>query len=99
MARQQSRRSVSLNRNVYEAAKEEADRRGLTLAGFVEASLAAAGVPIVEHVQQSPDLARANATRRAARGAARVAAAAKVRRPSPERHLLGDHGADAHGFA
>jgi len=99
MAKKQTRRCVSLNRSIYEAAKEEADRRGLTLAAFVEASLAAAGVPVVEHVQQSPDLVRATAERRAARMAARRDVAAKIRLPSRERQMLGDHGADANGFA
>lgn len=54
MAKRQSRRTVSLNRSVYEAAKLEAARRGQTLAGFVEFLLSSAGVPVAEHPRQTP---------------------------------------------
>ena len=96
MAKKQSRRSVSLNRRDYEAVKQEASRRGTTIAGLVEAGLAAIGVPVGAHPRQSLDLARANAARRAASVAARLR---ERRLPSRERQLLGDVAADAHGFA
>jgi hypothetical protein len=64
MARKQTRRSVSLNRLNYEAAKQEAASRGMTIAGLVEFALGAIGVPVVAHVQQSPELAGGNAARR-----------------------------------
>jgi len=90
MAKKQSRRCVSLNRSAYEAAKLEADRRGMTLAALVEAGLAAIGVPVVAHPQQTIEMAQANAALRAE---------SMARRPSRERQLLGDRAADACGFA
>lgn len=106
MAKKQTRRSVSLNRNDYEAAKLEAVRRGVTLTALVESGLAALGVPVVAHPQQTPELARANAVRRAESVAARRDGKIKTRRPSldtrrpsRERQLLGDQAADAFGFA
>lgn len=39
------RRSVSMNRLNYEAAKREATRRGMSIAGLVEEALGAIGVP------------------------------------------------------
>lgn len=65
MAKKQTRRGVSLNRLNYEATKKEAARRGMTIAGLVEFALGTVGVPIVPHPQQSPDLARTAAVRRA----------------------------------
>lgn len=73
MAKRQSRRSVSLNRLDYEAAKQEAARRGVTLSALVESALGALGVPVVAHVQQTPDLVRRGADLRAASVAARQA--------------------------
>lgn len=99
MAKKQSRRSVSINRSDYEAAKLEAARRGMTLAGLVEFGLAAIGVPVVAHPQQTPELARANAARRAESMAARCNGQARSRRPSRERQVLGDQVVDAYGFA
>lgn len=96
MAKKQSRRSVSINRSAYEAAKEEAARRGVTLSALVEQGFAAIGVRVVKHPQQTPDLVRANAARRAKSMAAR---AASTRLPSRERQVLGDLVADACGFA
>lgn len=64
MARKQTRRSVSINRLNYEAAKQVAADRGMTLAGLVEFALGAIGVPVVAHLQQSPELARAILARR-----------------------------------
>ena len=93
MARRQSRRTVSLNREIYEAAKKLAARRNLTLAAFVETSLIAAGVPAVAHPQQS--LAIVRASQKAARAAARHR---MQQLPSRERQLLGDGVANAHGF-
>lgn len=90
MAKRQTRRSISVNGAAYEAAKAEADRRGMTLAGFVELGFAALGVMIDQHPQQTPALAQANAARRAESVA--------VRLPSRERQLLGDGTANACGF-
>jgi hypothetical protein len=89
MAKKQSRRTVSMNRNVYEAAKQEAASRGMTLAGLVEAALATYGVPVEQHEQQTPDLVRQSMVRRAE---------SMARRPSRERQVLGDQIADAYGF-
>ena len=71
MAKKQTRRCVSLNRSDYEAAKLEAAKRGMTLSGLVESALAAVGVPVVAHPQQTPELAHAAAARRAQSVAAR----------------------------
>jgi len=95
MAKRQSRRTVSLNRIDYEAAKQEAAKRGMTLSALVEAALGAFGVPIVAHVQQSPDLVRRSAAVRAERLAARQGDPL----PSRERQVLGDEVADMCGFA
>ena len=91
MARKQTRRSISVNGSAYEAAKAEADRRGITLAGFVELGFVVLGVVIEPHPQQTPELAAANAARRAECIAERL--------PSRERQLLGDGAANACGFA
>jgi hypothetical protein len=96
MAKKQTRRSVSLNRANYEVAKQEAVRRGVTLSALVESALAAIGVPVVAHVQQTPELVRSIATRRAQSVAARRDS--QTHRPSRERQLLGDAIADACGF-
>lgn len=98
MAKKQTRRSVSLNRSDYEAAKQEAARRGMTLTALVEAGLAAVGVAVVAHPQQTPELAALCASRRAASVAARVPPPPPPLRPSRERQLFGDQFADAHGF-
>jgi hypothetical protein len=93
MAKKQTRKSVSLNRSVYEAAVREAERRGVPLAGLVELALGSVGVPIVEHPRQ---------TRAQVAAHPRVAERrqdTKPRRPSRERQVLGDEVADAHGFA
>ena len=98
MAKKQTRGSVSLNRKLYDAAKLEADRRGQTLAAFVEAALVAAGVPAVEHPQQT--LAQARANKRARHRHAQTRASGGVVMPrSRARQLLGDHAADAAGIA
>lgn len=76
MAKKQSRRSVSINRINYEAAKQEAARRGVSLAALVESGLAAIDVPVVVHPQQTPELVGANAARRAESMASRSGAAA-----------------------
>jgi|SRR5271154_604258 len=98
MAKKQTRRTISLNRSDYEAAKQEAARRGVTLAALVEAGLSAIGVAVVAHPQQSPDLVRASAARRAESMASQRKAADRIRRPSRERQVLGDQVADACGF-
>lgn len=90
MAKKQTRRSVSLNRSVYEAAALEAERRGKTLAGLVELALGSIGVPIAEHPRQT----RAQVLAHSSRVAERVAGRrhdTKPRRPSRV--------ANAHGFA
>lgn len=99
MARTQTRRCISINRNDYEAAKLEAARRGMTLAALVESGLAAIGVPVVAHPQQSVELVQLTVARRSESMEARAARLAPVRRPSRERQVLGDRVADACGFA
>jgi hypothetical protein len=107
MAKKQTRRSVSINRANYEAAKQEAARRGLPLAGLVESALAAFGVACVEHVQQPVATVQASIERRTESMAARSARQSSpgqptmhqpVRGPSRERQMLGDQAADAYGF-
>lgn len=100
MAKKQTRRSVSLNRSDYEAAKQEAARRGMTLTALVESGLAAVGVAVVAHPQQTPALAQLCAARRAASVARRAVElpSPSSRRPSRERQVLGDQVADACGF-
>ena len=85
MAKKQTRRSVSLNRSNYEAAKLEAEHRGVTLAALIEAGLAAIGVPVVAHPQQTRALAQTSAARRAESVGTRNKAQAQPRRPSRER--------------
>ena len=113
MARKQTRRSVSINRSAYEAAKQVAEQRGMSLSTLVEAGLSALGVPVVAHPQQTPELVQRSIERRAENraSAAAVAApdavpvpvpvpvAAPARRRSREREVLGDQAADAYGFA
>ena len=114
MAKKQTRRSVSFNRSNYEAAKLEAEHRGVTLAALIEAGLAAIGVPVVAHPQQTRALAQASAARRAESVGTRTKSQAQPRkrtvatpnkaqdqprRPSRERQVLGDQAADAYGFA
>ena len=101
MAKKQTRRCVSLNRGAFDAAKQEAANRGVTLSALVEEGLAAIGVSFAVHPQQSPELAQKSAARRAENrgqsdGQSEVV---PVRRPSRERELLGDRVADAYGFA
>lgn len=57
------RRSVSINRLNYEAAKKAAASRGTTIAGLVDFALGAIGVSVGAHPQQSPELAGASAAR------------------------------------
>jgi hypothetical protein len=70
MAKKQSRRSVSLNRALYDAAAELADTQGITLAQLVADSLRAAGVnaPSTWHMEPSV-VARAVARREGTRAA------------------------------
>ena len=89
MAKKQSRRSVSINRSAYEAAKLEAARRGVTLSSLVESGLAAIGVPVAAHPQQTVELAQASAARRAESVAARRDGRSTERRPSRERQVFG----------
>lgn len=91
MAKRQTRGSVSLNKAAFEAAKLEAERREMTLAGLIEFALGEIGVEIVEHPQQTPELVRESQVRRAENRAARL--------PSRERQLLGDAFANANGFS
>lgn len=97
MAKKQTRRSVSLNRSVHAAASQEAERRGMTLAGLVELALGSIGVPLVEHPRQTRDQVLAHPSLAAQRVAARRHDT-KPRPPSRERQMLGDHVADAFGF-
>jgi predicted DNA-binding ribbon-helix-helix protein len=56
MAKKQTRRSVSMNRLNYDAVRQAAATRKMTVAGLVEFALGAVGVPVVAHLQQSPEL-------------------------------------------
>lgn len=67
MAKKQTRRSVSLNRSVYEAVTREAEQRGMSLAGFVEFALGSVGVPIADHPRQTRDQVLAHPSRAANR--------------------------------
>lgn len=93
MAKKQSRRCVSLNRSNYETAKLEAARRGVTLSALVESGLAAIGVQVVAHPQQTVELVQARAARQTESVAARRDGSSR------ERHVLGDQIADTCGFA
>lgn len=74
MAKKQTRRCVSLNRVNYEALKQEAARRGMTITALVELALGALGIPMIEHVQQSPAVAwRAVTSRPPVRGTGMLA--------------------------
>ena len=91
MAKKQTRGSVSLNKAAFDAAKIEAERRKMTLAGLIEFALGEIGVEIGEHPQQTPALVRESRERRTKSMAARL--------PSRERQLLGDGVANAAGFS
>lgn len=67
MAKKQTRRGVSLNRDNYEAVRQEATRRGMTITALVEYALGAIGVPIVAHPQQSLERVQRVAAVKAAR--------------------------------
>ena len=99
MAKKQTRRCVSLNRNDYEAAKLEAARRGVTLTALVEFGLAAIGVPVVRHPQQTPELARMIAECRAKSVAARREGTDEEPRSSRESQMLDAQAAVAFGGA
>jgi hypothetical protein len=98
MAKKQTRRCVSLNRSDYEAAKQEAARRGVTLASLVESALAAIGVPTVAHPQQTTALAQANAARRAESVASRRDKEVTTYRPSRRRRRRDLQAPGARGF-
>lgn len=49
------RRSVSLNRQNYEAAKREAGVRGMAIAGLIELALSSIGVPVTSAPRPSPE--------------------------------------------
>ena len=49
------RRSVSLNRQNYEAAKREAGVRGMSIAGLIELALRSIGVPGIALQRSSPE--------------------------------------------
>lgn len=88
-----------MNRQVYEAAKAMAEERGMTLCALVEAALFAAGVPVVEHDQQS----REQVVGRECRNGREERIATRrhdthPHRPSLERQMLGDGLANAMGF-
>lgn len=67
-ARIQSRRSVSLNRRVYNEARRMAEARGLTLAHFVETALRLAGVSAPEGEHQTREVAEKAKRARVAKG-------------------------------
>ena len=102
MAKRQSRRTASMSRSNYEAAKKAAEERGMTLAGLVEVALAAVDVPVTSHSQQA--VAKVQAARKAERVSARRndtkprRPPASRRSPSRERQLLGDGVANALDF-
>jgi predicted DNA-binding ribbon-helix-helix protein len=56
MAKKQTRRSVSMNRLNYDAVRQAAAAREMTVAGLVEFALGVIGVPMTTHPQQSPEL-------------------------------------------
>lgn len=65
MAKKQSRRSISLNCDNYEAVKREADRRQLSMSAFAEDAFERMGVKIIRHKKLPIELARSNAAQRA----------------------------------
>lgn len=106
MAKRQTRRGVSLNRMVYNAAKRAADQQGKSLAHFVVDALRAAGVdlPATTHAQIA-DVRRAAKTRSrlpqdrlAPKSASALSPLKKQpRREGPIRRALGDEVADRIG--
>ena len=98
MAKKQSRRCVSMNRCNYEAAKQEAAQRGVSLSALVEFGLAAIGVPVVAHTQQTVELVHVSVARRAESMVAPCDDMSTESRPSRERQARGEI-ADACGFA
>jgi hypothetical protein len=66
MAKKQTRRTISVNRSVYDRALEEARRRNITLAYLVELGFAALGMPIEDHPRQSVDRVQASTQARQA---------------------------------
>jgi hypothetical protein len=57
-ALKQTRRTVSLNRALYDAARERAYAQGMTLAHYVDACLRAAGVEAPEGEHVGPEVAQ-----------------------------------------
>ena len=94
MANRQSRRSVSLNRRIHDAAKAIAEQRNMTLAAFVESALVQAGVPPVVHTQQPLAQVKQHPLYKQQASPDRP-----PRLPSAERLMLGDEIADRMGFA
>lgn len=95
MAKKQTRRTVSLNRSVYQAALEEAHRRGKSLSELVTEGLHLAGVvlPETEHVELA--VVQHAQERRARLKAVKQKLDAAV--PGPIRRALGDDIANALG--
>lgn len=95
MAKIQTRRSVSLNRQLYDAATATAAKRGVSLAQLVADSLRAAGVKApsthvpVELVQRA---VRARSRKRKV-----ISGAQALKRIGPIRQMLGDQIADMCG--
>ena len=58
MAKKQTRRTISFNREVYEAAKRAADQQGKSIAHFTEDALRAAGVEMPATLHMKLDAAR-----------------------------------------
>jgi hypothetical protein len=68
MAKKQSRRSVSLNRALYDATKTAAAECGVTASHLVAIALRAYGVPVGPQKHFTPDAARAALIGKRAKG-------------------------------
>lgn len=101
MARKQTRRTVSLNRGVYDAIMRAAAKRKVSAAELVVLAVRSLGVriPKTQHMDPSAVKSMARAKGYSVVKPARRTEGAFVRlRPSRERQLLGDGVANAMGF-
>jgi predicted RNase H-like nuclease len=88
MAKIQTRRTISLSRPVYEAAKLEAAARGISAAQFVEDALVAYEPKLMAAVQVAAARVRYQHYPRQARAAMEVLdRAVALRKPAPKRLL------------
>lgn len=101
MAKKQTRRSVSLNRDAYVAASKEAFRRGMTLSQLTTEGYRALGIKLPETHHAPLEVAQ-----KAADGKGELAMPGKlhvrlvgsfIKRPGPIRRALGDRVADSMG--